>query len=174
MSPFHRALINLGLLALVTHTSASASQPVLHIEWPDGWEHREPQAKGSIVHLQARQRSGEQTLQQLSLIVVDARPAQAPISPSSIRELVDRLRDAALATTNEKSIPVHSMASGRGYYFVASPKRSSVQADFLQQVEGVLLLKNYVIIFTLTTNDATDRDAVQMMAALDRLSITDP
>lgn len=167
-------MLTCSLIGVLLGSVAWSAEPRLELAWPDGWEYREPMTQGSVVRLQARQRIGDQTAQQLSMTVIDARAARQPVTLDSIKELAERLRSGAVANAQERSIPLQPMQTRRGYYFIATDKRhkADAQTDFRQMIEGVMLHEDYVINFTLATDEASSEATQQMLRALDQLTIS--
>ena len=149
-------------------------QEVLRIAWPPHWEYRPLQRQGPAIHLQAREQSGELTLQRLDVTVVDARSAQKPITSESIKDLAGKLRDASLSTSIEKSIPLREFSNHRGYYFVASDAHfiGAKVNSFKQIIEGAMYESECLVNFTLLTNDASSVNAQQIVNALSELQLT--
>jgi hypothetical protein len=142
---------------------------MLQITWPAHWEFRTPQRQGPAIHLQAREQKDGLTIQMLDLTLIDTRPAQKPITTESIKDLASKLRDAALSTAVEKSAPLQEFSDHRGYYFVLSEAHfvAAKKNSFRQIIEGVIFDQNYLMNFTLLTNDAASADAKQIVGALD-------
>ncbi|HEY5808979.1 MAG TPA: hypothetical protein VIT67_13470 [Povalibacter sp.] len=160
------------LFLLVGISIAESSNQLLEIPWPASWEYRPPNERGSVVYLEARQRQGDSTLQEVRISALSISTATQPVDAKSIHGLAERLRDAVLPTVTEESIDVLSL-SAVGYYFIATDRRhvSGHVGDYRQLVEGVMLRSEYLIHFTLLTNDATDASAKEILRALDQSTI---
>ncbi len=169
-----RSFVSFALFFFACSALASEpASPLLRIDWPEHWEIREPQRQGPAVHVQARERIDGATMQILDVTIIDTHAAQKPITRDSIKELASELRDAALSTAIEKTIPLRDFANGRGYYFVASDARfvAARANSFRQIIEGVMLDEGYLLNFTLLTNDAEDAATRAMLDALASVSV---
>jgi hypothetical protein len=145
----------------------------LHIAWPEYWEIRPPVTQGSALRLQARQLKEGATLQLLDITAVNTREASRPVDVGSIRILAERLRDATLPTAVESSIELTPFGSASGFYFVATDRnyRAGAVDDYRQLIEGVMLRSEYLINFTLLTNDASAAESREILQLLDELTI---
>jgi hypothetical protein len=164
----------LMMFAMVTAASAASTPlPRLQFKWPPGWEYQPEVREGSTVQLQARRRVSGQPAQRLHLIVIDTRLAQAPITSTSIKELAERLRDAAAARAHEGELSLRPFSGDRGHYFVlARAKQGAHESNELEDsVEGVLFESGYLINFSLQAIAANDPAVAEMIEALDGLRV---
>lgn len=161
------------LLGCLLSTLSVAEEWRLHIAWPESWEMRAPETRGSALRLQARQRKQEKTTQLLDLTAVNVSAGSGSVDTASVRILVERLRDATLPTAVERNIELIPLESSRGFYFVATDQRyrSGARNAYRQLVEGVMLQSGYLISFTLLTNDARGLDATEILRVLDGLTV---
>jgi len=161
----------IALTAILLTATVAAQE--LRGDWPAHWEYRQMQRQGPAIHLQAREQKDGQTLQTLDITAIDTHTAQKPITIASINDLACKLRDAALSTSIEKRIPMQEFSNHRGYFFLASDARfiAAKKNSFKQMIEGVMLHQNYLINFTLLTNDAAGSGAKQIMEALSEMKI---
>lgn len=154
-------------LSAVILASEALADEVLRITWPDGWEVRRPVEQGSVGTLQARDQLDGVARQTLQVTVVNIRSASKPIESSALRDLISRLRDAALRTSVETRIELMQLPDAQGYYFVASDRNyRGRDGEYRQMLEGVMLKWDCLINFTLLTNDAASAETRTMVRAL--------
>lgn len=167
------AIATLACPPLERAQAAAANRPRLDLQWPANWEYRAPVQRGSVVQLQARHQESGNTVQQLTITILGRRSAGKPVTTGSLKDLVGRLRDSVLPTASEGEIPIQPLRSARGFYFVATARKyiADLRADYQQLVEGALLDSQYLITFTLLSNDVDSAATRQMIAALDALEV---
>lgn len=152
--------------------SGLASGATLSLQWPEHWETREPVQRGAALFLEGREVREGRAAQNLKITAVNVSTAAKPVTPASIKELAEKLRDAAAGTAVEKPVALQPLKQQQGYYFVVTDKNYSAKPDdYRQMVEGVLLSAGYLINFTLLTNDASSSGTVKLLAALEDLRI---
>ena len=149
---------------------ASHDEGRLFIDWPSGWEYREPTRDDGVLLLQARQRTTAS--QSLTISIIDTSRASKEVGPDEAHDLVRRLRDSVQQTAVEPTIEIRKFGND-GYSFVATDRNHwRGQGGFRQLVEGVSLRSGYLINFTLLTNEAMSVATQQILTALERAQIT--
>lgn len=170
LQSFVLLILSLANTPVVADTS---SHPNMRIAWPQHWDLQLPERQGPALHLRARERLDGMIVQTLDITLIDTRAAQKPITQDSIEQLARSLRDASLSTSIEKNIPLQEFSSHRGYYFVASDAHfvAAKAGAYRQMLEGVMLVRGYLVNFTLLSNDAFSVNTQAMVDALGELKI---
>lgn len=96
-----------------------------------------------------------------------ARPGIVMPGPTEIKQNVERAADKAKSQSVEKDLPIKELKGGSivGYYFSATD-RAPKPGEFKYLTQGMLRLGEFVLTFTVLTNDGAEgviRDALVML-----------
>lgn len=157
------------LLGVSVFSHAQALPKKLAVPWPAGWQLQASQVKGNVLYEEAAQLGQGKEIQHVQITAMTLVRSE-PLNDKSLRDFAESLRDTVLKMASEKSIELKPFPHLRGYYFSATDKTIKPN-EYRQLIEGVMVINNCLVNFTLLTNDADGADAKTMVAALGRLEI---
>jgi hypothetical protein len=162
-----------GLFGATTlRAAASPAGQGIYVIWPEGWQMQPLSQKGSALSVHARQIGASGVIQLLQITAVPADASPHPVTPATLRQTVEKLRDSVAPTAAETRIELQPFHRLQGFYFTMTDKHPTGQPnDYPQMIEGVFLSSGYLINVTLLTRNAKSTESVAMVDALETIVV---
>ena len=158
--------------AMTSAAAASAAAQGIYVIWPQGWQMQPLSRQGSALSVHARQMSASGVSQWLQITAVPVDASPHPVTPATLRQTVEKLRDSVAPTAAEGHIELQPFHRLQGFYFTMTDKHPTGQPnDYPQMIEGVFLSSGYLVNLTLLTRNASSAEATAMVNAFETIVI---